>query len=82
MNKVRFQIKLIRMDLKWELGCHNCFNPFPPSFYCTHTEEEIEQIFADLRAYIEELKEENLALEKEEALKLEGISEDKHLEEI
>lgn len=86
IKKISFRIRLIRMDHKWELGCCSCFNPFPPSFYYTHTEEEIERITEDMRnrlyALIEELQKENSALEKkEDTLKLEGKTEGKHIEE-
>jgi len=43
-DKIIFKIKLIEMDYWWMyLGC-NCWQLFPPSFYYTHTEEEIERI--------------------------------------
>ena len=43
-HKIMFKIKLREMDNWWEyLGC-NCWQLFPPSFYYTHTEKEIEQI--------------------------------------
>jgi hypothetical protein len=43
-HKIMFKIELREMDNWWEyLGC-NCWQLFPPSFYYTHTEKEIEQI--------------------------------------
>lgn len=43
-DKIIFKIKLREMDYWWMyLGC-NCWQLFPPSFYYTHTEEEIERI--------------------------------------
>ena len=49
------------MDFDWNMGCCSCFNPFPPSFYYTHTDEEIKQIkeemYIGLKALIEELSE-------------------------
>lgn len=32
------------MDYQWELMGGRCWGLFPPSFYYTHTEEEIEKI--------------------------------------
>lgn len=86
IKKLGYKIKLVWMDYQWELVCYSCFNPFPPSFYYTHTEEEIERITEDMRnrlyALIEELQKENSALEKkEDTLKLEGKTEGKHIEE-
>lgn len=76
---------MIWMDYQWEVDCYSCFEPFPPSFYCAHTEEEIERIIEDMQnrlyALIEELQKENFPPEKEETLKMEGKAEDKHLEE-
>lgn len=43
-HKIIFRIKLKKLDDCWEyLGC-SCWEMFPPSFYYTHTEEEIERI--------------------------------------
>lgn len=39
-----FKIKLREMDDIWELMGGSCWGLFPPSFYYTHTEEEIERI--------------------------------------
>lgn len=53
-----FKQKLREMDKWWDFMGGNCFGLFPPSFYYTHTEEEIEQITAEttdrLYAKIEE----------------------------
>lgn len=43
-RKVMFKIKLWEMDRLWELMGGSCWGLFPPSFYYTHTEEEIERI--------------------------------------
>lgn len=44
MEKIRFRMKLRQMDHWWYfLGCYE-WSPFPPSFYYTHTEEEIKRI--------------------------------------
>ena len=44
IQKVLFKIKLRKMDYRWELMGGRCWELFPPSFYYTHTEEEIEKI--------------------------------------
>lgn len=44
VDKVTFKIKLREMDSLWELMGGSCWGLFPPSFYYTHTKEEIEQI--------------------------------------
>lgn len=58
------------MDLIWDLEGYSCFNLFTPSFYYTHTEEEVERISDEMRrsilAYIEELKQGNGELANEE----------------
>lgn len=53
IQKVLFKIKLWEMDDRWRLMGGNCWGLFPPSFYYTHTEEEIEKITNET---IEELK--------------------------
>ncbi len=88
IKKIMFRIKLIQRDLIWDLGYHSCFNPFPPSFYYTHTDEEIEQMIKDmpnrLRSLIEEKQTETYSVSgnEEETLKLEGKLEDKPLGRI
>ncbi len=53
IHKIIFKIKLWEMDTLWDyMGCR-CWSMFPPSFYYTHTEEEIEQITKEV---IEECK--------------------------
>ena len=47
MYKVLFKIKLWEMDSLWELG-GSCWRLFPPSFYYTHTEKEIQQITKEI----------------------------------
>lgn len=53
-----FKQRLRAMDKWWSFMGGECFGLFPPSFYYTHTEEEIEQIseetIARLCAMIEE----------------------------
>lgn len=43
-HRIIFKLKLWEMDSLWELMGGNCWGLFPPSFYYTHTEEEIERI--------------------------------------
>ncbi len=43
-EKILFRIKLWDMDRQWRMMGGNCFSLFPPSFYYTHTPEEIERI--------------------------------------
>lgn len=43
-HKVMFKIKLWEMDSLWEYMGGSYWGLFPPSFYYTHTEEEIERI--------------------------------------
>ena len=42
--KIKFRHKLKKMDDWWYFMGGNCFGLFPPSFYYTHSEEEIKQI--------------------------------------
>lgn len=44
IQKIIFRIKLREMDEWWYMTGGSCFGLFPPSFYYTHTEEEIERI--------------------------------------
>ncbi len=52
-QKIIFKIKLWEMDTLWDYMGGRCWSMFPPSFYYTHTEEEIEQITKEV---IEECK--------------------------
>ncbi len=58
IGKIGFKIRLICMDAWYYLN-GSCFGLFPPSFYYTHTEEEIRSItdktLKELRTMIEEL---------------------------
>lgn len=57
-NKIQFRMKLKEMDDWWYYMGGACFGLFPPSFYYTHTEEEIECIInetlAELRRMVDE----------------------------
>ena len=43
-RKMKFRHKLKKMDDWWYFIGGNCFELFPPSFYYTHSEEEIKRI--------------------------------------
>lgn len=59
IHKIWFRIKLKGMDDWWYYTGASSWKLFPPSFYYTHTEEEIERITDEtlerLRATIEKL---------------------------
>ena len=44
VRKIRFKLKLRRMDHEWYISGACGWQLFPPSFYYTHTPEEIERI--------------------------------------
>ena len=54
-RKIAFRIKLKQMDAWWYYIGGNCFQAFPPSFYYTHTEEEIKQAKAEIHAELDKL---------------------------
>lgn len=62
-KKIELRQKLRRMDDLWYMFGGSCFRLFPPSFYYTHTEEEIKSItereITDLYAMIEEYEKAN-----------------------
>lgn len=41
---IELRVRLKRMDDWWYLMGGSCFGLFPPSFYYTHTEEEIKRV--------------------------------------
>ncbi len=53
LHKIIFRIKLWEMDKRWELMGGRCWQLFPPSFYYTHTEEEIEQAINKIKETLE-----------------------------
>ena len=55
VKKILFRIKLRKMDEEWRLSGRSCWSLFPPSFYYTHTEEEIERITAETADRIQKL---------------------------
>lgn len=44
IKKIIFQIKLWGMDHQWRFSGQSSYSMFPPSFYYTHTPEEIERL--------------------------------------
>ena len=42
-KSLKFKAQMRRLDKMWYFLGGNCFGIFPPSFYYTHTEQEIEQ---------------------------------------
>lgn len=55
IDKKIFRIKLSEMDSLWYYSGASGWKLFPPSFYYTHTEEEIERITAEINARLQEL---------------------------
>lgn len=43
IQKLRFRLKLRKMDDMWRMMCGNCWSLFPPSFYLIHSPEEIQR---------------------------------------
>lgn len=60
IDNIIFRIKLQQMDDMWYLLGGNCWGLFPPSFYYTHTEDEVKRIkeetFKKLYDMIEQLE--------------------------
>lgn len=63
IQKLRFRLKLRKMDDMWRMMCGNCWSLFPPSFYLIHSPEEIQRRKKEeldrLQAMLEEFKEQN-----------------------
>lgn len=55
IQEIKFQIKLKEMDYSWYIMGEHCFELFPPSFYYTHTQEEIERITAETFERLQEM---------------------------
>lgn len=55
IGRIKFRIKLKRMDDMYYLMGGSCFGLFPPSFYYTHTPEEVERITNQVLEEIENL---------------------------
>lgn len=54
-SKILLKRKLRKMDRHWYETGASSWELFPPSFYYTHTEEEIERITKETVARIEEI---------------------------
>ncbi len=61
-QRVLFKRKLREMDNLWLFMGGSCWGLFPPSFYYTHTEEEIEQITNETLERIKKLIDEFKAI--------------------
>ena len=63
IQKLRYRAKLRRMDEMWRWMGGSCWGLFPPSFYLTHSPEEIQRRKKEeldkLKAMLEEFKEKN-----------------------
>lgn len=55
VEKIVFRIKLRDMDNRWYAMGASCWELFPPSFYYTHTEEEIKRITEETVRSLKEL---------------------------
>lgn len=55
VGKIVFRIKLWMMDDWWYYTGASTYELFPPSFYYTHTQEEIERITAEKKKRIQAL---------------------------
>lgn len=60
LERLKIKWKLFRMDYRWYQKGYHCSHLFPPSFYYTHSKEEIDQITEEkvgqLMDLIEELR--------------------------
>jgi hypothetical protein len=55
IKKIAFGLKMIIMDWNWYVNKKDSFNDIPPSYYCTHTEEEVAQLKAERIAKLREM---------------------------
>lgn len=55
MHKIFFKMECELLDAEWRDRCDSCWGLFKPSFYLTHTDEEIERITAETKARIQDL---------------------------
>lgn len=53
IHEIKFKKYLNEIDYQWKYCGGRCWNLFPPSFYYTHTKEEIQCILDELREEIE-----------------------------
>lgn len=54
-DKIRFRIKLRKMDEWWYRTEASGWQLFPPSFYHTHTKEEVERITSETLEHLHKL---------------------------
>lgn len=61
-DRIKFRMKLQHMDSVWYNMGGSCWGLFPPSFYYTHTEDEVKRIkeetMKSLQEVIDKLKRE------------------------
>lgn len=64
IKQIRFKRELQIMDDVYYLTGQSCFSLFPPSFYHTHTPEEIERITQDeirkIKDLLEQMEQHNI----------------------
>lgn len=72
VEKIKWRNKLRKMDHWWYFLGGNEWSPFPPSFYYTHTEEEIKQkqdaYLGKLRAILADFEERHPEVKKRETV--------------
>lgn len=54
-GKIKFELRMSKMDREWRMLGGGCFGDYPPSFYYRHTPEEVERIQAEDRKAIMEI---------------------------
>lgn len=61
IERIKFKVKLKKLDNRWYDMGGDSYGLFPPSFYYTHTKEEIERMrdekIKELKAFLEKLDE-------------------------
>ena len=55
IKKIWYRHKLRRMDRQWHMQGGASYQLFPPSFYYTHSEEEIKEITERELAYLRKM---------------------------
>ena len=60
-NWIKWRAKLCRMDSMWRFMGGQCNRLFPPSFYYTHTDEEIKEAVDEAVRPLEQILEEKRA---------------------
>lgn len=64
--KLKLKIKLREMDECWMFWGGNCFGLFPPSFYLTHSEKEIQRITKEELARLQSILDEYTRTNREQ----------------